>query len=342
MSETLTGEDVRVYEYLRDEMAATSHGGLFLPRERSDDPLGLLHLENAYFGPFPFDQEKFEWLKEKILLPLIITPDAYNRLVDSMSEVLDTGEVHDHLTKGGGSLAWATNHISYADIAVLMAARTEVNVRAGHKMPNETHIAIASRLVSMFQLDALREDKKPGYVVDDGLLYLGGYLQTVPASASGSKLRGVMGSNDINSPARLEYDRMLNLRREFMLAPSGTQDKQSPDGKSLVMDAVSGGTVKMLAGPNKTHGAERILTVPLFIDCNPFGKGGWDGAVNASHRALPPRYLHELQDVTDMMEEIAAEGTVHKLPGTLPIRYQRPNLTRRISDIGTGSPVYKD
>jgi hypothetical protein len=339
MSQVYTAEDVRVYEHLRGEMEATTHGQLFQAREMSDDPPGLLHLENAYFDPLPFDREKFEWLKSEIILPLIIKPEAYEGLVESMATVLDTGEVHDHLTRGGGSLAWATNHISYADIAVLMAARAEVNVRAGHKTPNETHVAIASRLVSIFRLDMLREDGEPGYVVEDGLLFLGGYLQVVPASASGSRLRAISG-HDINAPARVAYDRLLNRRLEFMLAPSGTQDKV--DGTKLVMDAASRGTVKMLTEPNETRGAERLMTVPLFVDCNPFVEGEFKAAVDATHYALEPRMLYGEQDVTDMMEGIAAAGTVHKRTGTLPIEYRRRKPVERLGDIGSGMSVYKD
>lgn len=338
MSQVYTTEDTRVYEHLRGEMETSSHGGLFGVREMSDDPLGLLHLNNAYFEPIGFDRDRFEWLKEEILLQLIIKPDAYAGLVDGMSAVLDTGQVHDHITKGGGSLAWATNHISYADIAVLMAARTEANVRTGHNAPNETHVAIASRLVSLFQLGGLRDTGVPGYVVDDGLLYLGGYLQTVPSSASGSRLRAISG-HDINAPARVAYDRLLNRRREFMLAPSGTQDKVS--GTHLVMDTVSRGTVKMLTEPNENAGAERLMTIPLFIDCDPF-TGGWTGAVDATHHALEPRFLHSESDVTDMMVEVADAGVVYKRSGTLPMRYKLPNLARKLGSVGTPDAVYKD
>lgn len=154
-----TRADVNVYDQLRRDMETTSHGGLFSVREMGDDPLGLFHLENAYFEPKPFDPDRFQQLKESILWPAIITKGSYAELVETMAGVLDTGTVQDHIApKNGGSLLWATNHISYADIAVMMAARTDVNVQAGHTQPNETHVAIASRLISLFALGGLARD----------------------------------------------------------------------------------------------------------------------------------------------------------------------------------------
>ena len=335
-----TRADANVYNQLRHDMETTSHGGLFSVREFRDDPMGLLHLEDAYFEPKLFDPERFDQLKESILWPGIITRDSYERLVDSMAGVLDDGPVHDHISpKNGGSLLWATNHISYADIAVMMAARTDVNVRAGHKEPNGTHVAIASRLISLFALPGLARDGGVGFVVEDGLLEMGGYLQTVPASASGSHLKSLM-THDVNAPVRLAYHRLLNRGTEFFVAPSGTQDKPSEDGRYLVMDTVSRGTVRMLTEPNEEQGAERLMTVPVFVDCNPFATGDWAGAVDAKHETLAPRLLRDEAEVTDMMEEIAWTGTVHKDAGKLPLAYKRPTLVSRLGMIGAADTVY--
>lgn len=341
-AEPYTPADQRVYDQLRHEMETTSHGGLFSIRDMSDDPLGLFHLEQAHFEPKSFDPDRFQELKEGILWPGIITRESYEQLVDGIETVLDSSIVQDHVSpESGGSLLWATNHISYADIAVLMAARTEVNVRARHQAPNTTHVAIASRLISLFALSGLARDGSVGYVVDDGLLELGGYLQTVPSSASGSRLRSITGA-DVNTPVRTAYHRLLNRGTEFLVAPSGTQDKVDEAGDHLVMDTVSRGTVGMLTEPNQEPGAERLMAIPLFVDCNPFAGGGWAGAVDATHQTLEPRVLHDTAEVTAMMEEIAREGTIYKRPGTLPIIYKRPSVVSRLGEIGAGDTVYKD
>ena len=343
MSDTVyTKADAKVYEQLRHEMETTSHGGLFSVREFDDDPLGLLSLHNAYVEPKPFDPERFKQIKETILFPGIITEPSYKQLVDGMEEMLDTGKVQDHISpEMGGSLVWPSGHVSYADIAVMTAARTEVNIRQNRTAPNTTHVAIASRLISLFALDGLARDGGKGYVVDDGLLEFCAYLQTVPSSASGTRLRSLMGV-DANGLVWTDYLRLLNRGAEFFVAPSGTQDKASEDGKSLVMDTVSKGTVRMLTEPNEEKGAERLLAVPVFVDCNPFVGGSWNGAVDATHRFLEPRFLYETADVTEMMEDIATAGVVYKRSGTLPPVYRRPTLVTRLGAIGSGGTIYKD
>ncbi len=346
--QSYTSADKRVHHQLQEEMVGSSHGMLFTPREfgHEHDSLGLMHLENAHIPALPFNAERFAWLKKEILWPLIITEDAFNNLVDGMDEALQRDEVIDHLSSPErGSLVWGSNHISYADVAAFEAARTEVNVRRGIGEPTLGHHAIASRLVSMFAMPGLLDGVQQGYVVDDGLLYLGGYLQTVPASASGSRLRHLAGS-DVNAPVRQKFHQLLNRGSEFFIALSGTQDKPNDDKSALVMDTVSRGTVALLTEPNEVEGAERVMTIPVFIDCNPFTNGSFSGAVDATFRMLSPRFLRGEHDMTATMEDIARVGTIEKRSGTLPIEYRKPTVVgQALGKMGVGSKdagVYKD
>lgn len=323
-----TDEDRRVYDQLAAEMQpGTSHGTLFQtrPMDAAQDPLGLLHVDAAYLPARPFDPERFDWLKKNVLWKFLITEGAYGRLVDGLDETLQSDLVREHTEGlGHGSVAWVSNHISYADIAVMMTARTEVSVRHGVENPTDRHLAVASRLVSLFRFDLLRDNGEPAYIVDDGLHDLGGYLQTVPASASGRRVKQIISHRDPNEAVRRDFARLLNKGSEFLIAASGTQDKPNEDGTQLVMDTVSHGTVGLLTKPNEVKGAERLLAVPLFMDCNPFLNGFQ--AVDASFRFLAPRFLYDEANVTATMEEIAEVGNEIKHPNTLEIVYDRPTI----------------
>lgn len=333
-------EDERVYRQLRQEMEGTSHGGLFSPRPFEDDPLGLFHLENAHVPAYDFDQERFDWLKEHILHPFLITKESYEALVDTLDEVIRSDRVREH-EGNNGSLAFASNHIAYSDIPVIEAALTDVNLRYGDTAPTSRHHAIASRLISLFTMPLLKDGEHEGPVVEDGLLHLGGYIQTVPASASGLRIKQAVSKDSINEPVTVAYHRLLNAGARFCIAVSGTQDKPSEDGEKLVMDTVSHGTAKMLTDPNAVKGAERLLTIPIFMDCNPF-VGGFSGAVDATHGVLAPRLLYEEGDVTHMMKEIAVLGNAVKRPGTPEVTYRVPTATQRtLGKIGTRDQMYK-
>ncbi len=343
-----TAADERVYSQLLQEMYGTSHGSLFGSREldSAHDPLGLLHLENAFIPAHTFDAERFDLLKNEILWKLIITRPAFEALVDSMDAILSSELVAKHTAPdNNGSLLWGFNHISYADAAALLAARTEVNLRHGVANPTKGHSAITSRIISIFELSVLAPTKgEDGYVVDHGLLYMGGILQTVPASASGSRVRKIVdSSHDINEPVRQAYYRELNKGTEWLIAVSGEQDKVDNDGR-LIMGTVSKGTVDLATQPNQIKGAERLLTIPVFMDCHPFDHGEFTGAVDATHKILDPRFLHDETDVTHMMFELAYNGTVEKRPGTPPIAYRRPTrMSHVLGRIGMGgSSVYAD
>ena len=122
---------------------------------------------------------------------------------------------------------------------------------------------------------------------------------------------------------------------------SGEQDKVDSEGR-LIMGTVSPGTVVLATEPNQVEGAERLLTIPVFVDCDPFTSGKFSGAVDATHKILKPRYLYNEDDVTGMMLELAYEGTVNKRPGTLPIAYRMPTrMSHVLGRIGMGgSSVY--
>lgn len=331
-----------MYNQLRQEMEGTSHGELFSPRSFGDDPLGLFHLENAYLPAYEFSQDRFDWLKENILHPFLITEPTYESLVDTVDEALQGDIVARHTgPDNNGSVVLASNHIAYSDVPIIAAALTDIKIRHGDSMPTSRHFIIASRLISLFKMPLLKDGVEEGAVVDDGLLWLGGYVQTVPASASGRRARQVAGRDDINEPVTVAYNQLLNAGSQFCIAVSGTQDKLSIDGKRLVMDTVSHGTVGMLTEPNKVRGAERVLTVPVFMDCNPF-VGGFSGAVDASFKVLPSRFLRDEGDVTHMMEEIAVAGNSVRSPGAPDIEYRLPTVAQRtIGKLVAGDTVYK-
>ncbi len=336
-----TDVDMKVYRQLCNEMNGTSHGGLFTPRPLDDDPYGLMRVERAYIPAHELDKDRLDWLRHEVLFPMIVNQDSYNGFLDSMDEVVSSKQVAEHL-EANGSIVFVSGHISYADIVIMMAGSTDLGIRHDTPNPIQGQHAITSRLISIFQMPGLKNGVESGYVVDDALLYLGGVLQTVPASATGSRVKNIAG-NDINQPARRALHNLLNKgQNKFFLAASGTQDKPNAEGTQLVMDTVSRGTVTMLTQPNVVKGAERLLAVPIFLDCNPFEGGSWNGATDASHKILAPRFLYSEDDVTTMMEEIAIAGTVYKKPGTLPLAYKKPNVLNRISQLTTGSAVYKD
>lgn len=328
--------DKRVYDQLRQEMEGTSHGELFSPRPFEDDPQGLFHLENAYTPAYDFDQERFDWLKENMLHPFLITKPSYEALVDTLDETLHSDIVLRHTgPASNGSVAIASNHIAYSDLPVIEAAMTDVNLRYGDTAPTSRHHVIASRLISLFKMPLLKDGEHEGLVVEDGLLWLGGYVQTVPGSASGSRIKQAVGKDDINAPVTVVYNQLLNAGAQFCLAVSGTRDKLG------VMDTVSRGTEKMLTGPNAVKGAERLLTIPIFMDCDPF-VGGFSGAVDATHGVLAPRFLYDEDDVTHMMKEIAVLGNAVKRPGTPEIAYRLPTMKQRtLGRVVAGDELYK-
>lgn len=336
-----TAAELGVYKQLCDEMDGTSHGGLFTPRPLDDDPYSLMYLEKAYIPARELDRGRLDWLRQEILFQWIVKPDSYNAFLDRMDEVTSSKQVTDHL-EANGSIVFVSGHISYADIVIMMAGSTDVGIRHDKPDPTQGQHAITSRLISIFKMPLLKDGIESGYVVDDALLHLGGVLQTVPASATGSRVKNIAG-NDINEPVRRDLHTLLNKgQNKFFLAASGTQDKPNKEGTQLVMDTVSRGTVTMLTQPNKVKGAERLLAIPVFLDCNPFEGGSFNGASDASFEILPPRFLYSEEDVTTMMEGIASKGTVEKKPGTLPLIYKKPSVRDKIAKLTTGSAVYKD
>ena len=308
--------DFRVYERLAEMMAQGKHGERWKIRTFSPDsveaarldPFGVLRLDRAFL---PIRNQGSEVNTAKAIFgPFLIKPESLGKLTAVLGDILLQGVVKEHLA-GGGSVAFAVGpHKSYADIPVSGMAAAQLGSAIACNQTEFTH-----RQVSLQELSGYK-------VIDDGILRSANVLQTFPDSKSGKDDAFAEIRDHANMLAMKEYTRLVRQGGQIFWINEGGSESRADmlEGEQIAARA-SKGSAGLLHHYNK-RGADRILTIPYAMDCDPFKPGGGFEPHEVPFLFLKPRFLHGDEEVHAMMEETLAAYNGIKLPESLPARYE--------------------
>jgi hypothetical protein len=338
-------EDSReIYDYLQGEMSASVHGERFQLREFSLEPIDEqrpsgLDIDNPYVVTNEVEPQEQKWLAETIGRLLLPEKD-FVALVQGMKEVYFGDTVQEQLLLGN-SVAFISNHLTYADVIAEEAALTIARLDEGEANPNYTQDVIAHRITGLFKHDFVKMlyegegyEGHEGNILEDVILQLGGDLHTLPSSNSGfEKLLdkvpfGAAKRKSSNGKTNQVFDKLINLgNREFFIAGSGQQSSLD-GGTGIMSEATLGkGTVGLFTKNNQTDGAERLLAAPIYMHADPFSVPAEGLPVNPQPTPfafLEPRHLKTQADAHQMMADIVAVGNQIKPSGAARIAYDWP------------------
>ena len=308
--------DFRVYERLAEMMAQGKHGERWKIRAFSPDPVeasrldpfGVLRLDRAFL---PIRNQGSEVATAQAIFgPFLITPESLEKLTAVLGDILLQGVVKEHLA-GGGSVAFAVGpHKSYADIPVSGMAAAQLGSAIASNQTEFTH-----RQVSLQELSGYK-------VIDDGILRSANVLQTFPDSKSGKDDAFAEIRDHANMLAMKEYTRLVRQGGQiFWINEGGSESRVDMQAGEQIAARASKGSAGLLHHYNK-RGANRILTIPYAMDCDPFKPGGGFEPHEVPFLFLKPRFLTSDAEVHAMMVETLEAYNSIKLPESLPARYE--------------------
>ena len=308
--------DFRVYERLAELMAHGKHGERWKIRAFSPDPaeaerldpFGVLRLDHAFL---PIRNQGSEIATAQAIFgPFLIKPGSLEKLTAALGDILLKGAVQEHLA-GGGSLAFAVGpHKSYADIPVSGMAAAQLGGAIACNQTEFTH-----RQVSLQELSGFK-------VIDDGILRTANVLQTFPDSKSGKDDAFAEIRDHANMLAMKEYTRLVRQGGQiFWINEGGSESRADIQAGEQIAARASKGSAGLLHHYNK-RGANRILTIPYAMDCDPFKPGGGFEPHEVPFIFLKPRFLQSDAEVHGMMEETLEAYNGIKRPESLPARYE--------------------
>jgi|GEM_PF-1465745 len=308
--------DFRVYQRLAEMMAEGKHGRRWETRRFSSDPVeaekldpfGVMRIDRAFL---PIRNSGAELSKAKeIFGSFLIKPGSLGQLATAIGEIVFKGLVGEHLS-GGGSVVFAVApHKSYADIPVSALASALLGEKIARIQTEFTH-----RQVGLQELAGFK-------VIDDGILRTANVLQTFPDSKSGKDDAFSEIRDHANMLAMKEYTRLIRLGGQiFWLNEGGSESRPDAITGLQVAARASKGSAGLLHHYNK-RGADRILTVPYAMDCDPFKPGGGFEPHDVPFQFLEPRFLHSDEEVHQMMEETITAYNRIKRPEIPAARYE--------------------
>lgn len=308
--------DFRVYQRLAELMAQGKHGERWQIRSFSADPLEAGHLDPL--GVLRLDRP-FLPIRHcgsgtqqaaAIFGPVLIKPESLQKLTASIGELLLQGDLRKHLA-GGGSVAFAVGpHKSYADIPVSGMAAALLGEEIAQNQTEFTHRQVALQEFSGFK------------IIDDGILHSANVLQTFPDSKSGKDDAFSEIRDHANMLAIKEYTRLVRQGGHiFWLNEGGSESRCDELSGFQIAARASKGSAGLLHHFNR-RGANRILTVPYAMDCDPFKPGGGFAPHEVPYRFLKPRFLQNDEEVHAMMEEILEVYNEIRRPEISPARYE--------------------
>jgi len=308
--------DFRVYRRLAEMMAQGKHGQRWEIRPFSPepeeiakmDPFGALRIDRPFL---PIRNHGAEaTIATQIFGPQLIDHTSVNKLTVAIGEILLQGPVHDHLNSGGTVVFAVGPHKSYADIPVSGMAAAQLGPKIARNQTEFTHRQVA--------LQEMRGVK----IIDDGILRTANILQTFPDSKSGKDDAFADIRDHANMLAVKEYTRLVRAGSQiFWINEGGSESRPDPVTGEQIAARASKGSAGLLHHFNK-RGANRILTIPYAMDCDPFKPGGGFDPHEVPFLFLPPRFLHSDEEVHEMMAEILVAHNAIKRPQTPLSRYE--------------------
>jgi len=310
------GVDFRVYRRLAEMMSQGKHGKRWQirpfsadPEEaRKLDPFGVLRIDRPFL---PIRAQGGELARANELFgSFLISPESFRELTVAIGEILFDSPVKEHLASGGSVVFAVGPHKSYADIPVSAMAAAQLDISIARIQTEFTHRQVALQELGGFK------------VIDDGILRTANVLQTFPDSKSGHDDAFADIRDQANRLAVKEYTRLVRQGGQIFWLNEGGSESQ-PDsltGQQIAARA-SKGSAGLLHHYNK-RGADRVMTVPYAMDCDPFKPGGGFAPHDVPFRFLRPRFLHGDEEVHAMMEEILVAYNAIKRDQIPPARYE--------------------
>lgn len=308
--------DFRVYERLAEMMRQGKHGQRWQIRPFSSDPAEIAKLDP--YGTLRLDRPFLPLINQGadiaratgVFASFLIKPESLKQLVATLGTLLLGGVVRDHLKEGGTVVFAVGPHKSYADIPVSGMAAAQLGIDIALNQTEFTH-----RQVGLQELSGLK-------IVDDGILRTANILQTFPDSKSGKDDAFAEVRDHANMLAIKEYTRLVRQGGQiFWINEGGSESRLDPATGLQVAARASKGSAGLLHHFNK-RGADRILTVPYAMDCDPFKQGGGFDPHDVPFLFLEPRFLHSDKEVHAMMEEIIVAHNRIKRHETPIARYE--------------------
>jgi len=230
-------------------------------------------------------------------LNMLVQPDSYQAFVADIAAYWNAHGLESRLKTH--SILFLTNHRAFSDLPVTAGAvcdmRHETDPHASSR-----NVTVVGRMIPGMEVDIFNNGD---YLAVSPLLSLvTRQVQTVPklpkdANEEMKALRFIW-----NTEAKAVIETATTTPGHILYeAGSGTHDEVADNGKKLIMKSVNPETARMLCSP-------RLIVVPLFFSCVPFGENGI-AAAEANYRLLAPRIMHDPDQVWDTMRELAAAGS---------------------------------
>lgn len=308
--------DYRVYQRLAEMMAEGKHGKRWNIRPFSPDPIeadrldpfGIMRIDRPFI---PIRDQGHRIAQATATFgAFLIGPESRVKLTAAIGDFLLQGPVKAHLD-GGGAVAFAVGpHKSYADIPVSAMCAAQLGIDIAVNQTEFTH-----RQVGLQDLSGLK-------IVDDGLLGTANVLQTFPDSKSGTDDAFADVRDHANMLAMKEYTRLVRQGGQiFWINEGGSETRIDPATGLQIAARASKGSAALLHHYNK-RGANRVLTIPYAMDCDPFKLGGGFAPHEVPFRFLEPLFLQSDEEVHAMMEEILLAYNEVKRPEIAAARYE--------------------
>jgi hypothetical protein len=308
--------DFRVYQRLAELMSQGKHGERWHIRSFSADPAEVEQLDP--FGTLRIDRP-FLPIRHQgagtpkaaaIFGPVLIKPESLTKLTAALGDILLQGPVKEYLA-GGGSVVFAVGpHKSYADIPVSGMAAALLGEEIAERQTEFTHRQVALQEFSGFR------------IIDDGILHSANVLQTFPDSKSGKDDAFAEIRDHANMLAIKEYTRLVRGGGQiFWINEGGSESRPDAASGFQIAARASKGSAGLLHHYNR-RGANRVLTIPYAMDCDPFKPGGGFEPHEVPFRFLEGRFLQDDDEVHAMMEEILTVYNEIKRPEIPPARYE--------------------
>lgn len=344
----------QIYDELKTEVKGSKHGSRFDIRgftlgDTNGSP-SPLNVDVPYLAPVSSTDEERHKIA-RIASSLVMPGDDWQALVEGFTHVYNLDEVKEHRASGG-VVKFVDSHKTYTGQVVQEIASWESLLGIGVEAPHEIQHTIVSRVTTLFRLSLivdLFEDKKyqinhhDGAIVEDVLLRFGGGLMTLPNSPSGNRLvqmlqDGVSTRKGIVERTKTAYEHIVNRGGsdgQIIFEGSSGTENYPKDIRGVVhtmIGDVKPRTSDLTTSYNQTVGAERIMTIPVFMESDPFTGNPKDpiAPTPTAFAFLKPKFPKTKRDFDVMMAEMAAVGTVIKASGEAPYRYDRTIIGRNL------------
>lgn len=259
------------------------------------------------FGQRPFNEAREDFEKTiiesedgadiefvRMVLTQLVQPEAYVNLKQDIGHYWQQHGLEKDLKTY--SYCIVTNHRFFSDLPVIAGAIRDL--RREDPYAARRNLMVVGKMIPGMNVDIFRNGQP--FDVTPLLAMAARQLQSVPKlpedATEAMKAQRRIWNEDFKKAATEAATTPGNI---LYIAASGSHDV--PKGDRLEMQSVNQETAKLLCTP-------RLKVIPMYFSCDSFGPEGIEPAV-PKYRLLPPRTLHEEDQVYELMAEFATIGT---------------------------------